>query len=92
MREPETQVLQLAFPEFVKCSSAWRARRLYMRVRGGAGGGCLQVLGLRAAAVRTVVELRLSLAFVLPLCAQCLHCSWHLSLCLAVPVLQTRAR
>lgn len=57
VREPETQVLQLAFPEFVKCSAAWRARRLYMRVRGGVGGGCPQVLGLRAAAVCMVVAL-----------------------------------
>ncbi|KAI7844155.1 hypothetical protein COHA_002290 [Chlorella ohadii] len=31
VREPETQVLQLAFPEFVKCAAAWRARRLYLR-------------------------------------------------------------
>lgn len=38
VREPETQVLQLAFPEFVKCSAAWRTRRLYMRVRAGMGG------------------------------------------------------
>lgn len=38
MREPETQVLQLAFPEFVKCSAAWRTRRLYVRVRTGMSG------------------------------------------------------
>ena len=32
MREPETQRLELAFPDFVQCAQQWRARRVFLRV------------------------------------------------------------
>lgn len=32
VREPETQALDMSFPDFVQCSQQWRARRLFLRV------------------------------------------------------------
>ncbi len=35
VREPETQRLEMTFPEFVQCSQRWQARRLLLKVRRG---------------------------------------------------------
>lgn len=33
VREPETQRLDMPFPDFVQCAAQWRARRVHVRVR-----------------------------------------------------------
>ena len=33
VREPETQRLEMTFPEFVQCTQRWQSRRLLLKVR-----------------------------------------------------------